>query len=206
MTAPLHALTDALRTAIQLARRSDAPAEVYDEARDLIDRASRLLEPHRYGGEVQQAALRGIDTLPGRGSDVSDPAAYFPYSPIVGPLNAIAPPVRMKLVGERMTGEVTVPAQYAGPPGMVHGGVIALFFDELLGATNVSNGYGGFTGTLTIRYERKTPIDAPLSMEGWIERVEGRKVFTHGEIYHDGQVTARAHGVFILAAGTSPGS
>jgi hypothetical protein len=34
-------------------------------------------------------------------------------------------------------------------------------------------------------------------LEGWIDRVEGRKVFTQGTISIDGVITARAEGIFI---------
>ena len=125
------------------------------------------------------------------------PSAYFPYSPIVGPLNAIAPPVRLHFDGDRMRGRLILGAPYAGPPGTVHGGVVALIFDELLGCVNVSQGYGAYTGTLTVRYERMTPIEAPLALESWIDRVERRKIYTHGTISHEGVVTARAEGIFI---------
>jgi len=74
-------------------------------------------------------------------------------------------------------------------------------FDELLGATNVCNGLGGFTGTLSIRYERPTWIERELQLESWVDRVEGRKVFTLGTISIDGEVTARAEGIFIMTQG-----
>jgi acyl-coenzyme A thioesterase PaaI-like protein len=189
----------ALRALIDETRRCDAPAGVLARARELIDDASALLHPYRYDGEVMQGALRGPNpTL--TAMQTADPADYFPYSPIVGPLNAIAPPVRLVIDGDRMRGRLVLDAPYAGPPGTVHGGVIALIFDELLGCVNIAHGYGGFTGTLTVRYERKTPIGAPLELESWVDRVEGRKVFTHGTISFDGMVTARAEGVFISAS------
>ena len=34
-------------------------------------------------------------------------------------------------------------------------------------------------------------------MESWVDRTEGRKVFTVGTISGGGEVTARAEGVFI---------
>jgi acyl dehydratase len=125
------------------------------------------------------------------------PEVFFPYSPIVGPRNPLSPPVRMWMDGERMLGAVTLGAPYTGPPSMVHGGVIALIFDELLGAVNVAHDLGAFTGTLTVRYERPTPIGEPLELVAWVDRIEGRKVLSDGELRHQGQVTARAHGVFI---------
>jgi hypothetical protein len=36
-----------------------------------------------------------------------------------------------------------------------------------------------------------------LAFEAWVDRTEGRKVFTVGTISADGEVTARAEGVFI---------
>ena len=52
-------------------------------------------------------------------------------------------------------------------------------------------------GTLTVRYERPTPIGQPLTFDAWVDRTEGRKVFTLGTISADGVVTARAEGVFV---------
>ena len=194
----------ALRALIDETRRCDAPNATLAQARELIDAASAVLRPYRYEGEVMQSALRGPNPNFDL-DDVSAPSAYFPYSPIVGPLNAIAPPVRLHFDGDRMRGRLILGAPYVGPPGCVHGGVVALIFDELLGCANVSQGYGGFTGTLTIRYERKTPIEAPLALESWIDRVERRKIYTHGTISHEGVVTARAEGIFISARPVSDG-
>ena len=36
-----------------------------------------------------------------------------------------------------------------------------------------------------------------IEMSAWLDRVDGRKVFTVGEMRHDGEVTARAEGIFI---------
>ena len=55
-------------------------------------------------------------------------------------------------------------------------------FDELLGCDQRVRGLGGFTGTLSVRYERPTPLEGELELEGWIDRVEGRKVITMGTI------------------------
>ena len=194
----------ALRALIDETRRSEAPDATLVRARELIDAASALLRPYRFEGEAMQSTLRGPNAMPEVG-DMTSPALYFPYSPIVGPLNAIAPPVRLHFDGDRMRGRLILGAPYAGPPGCVHGGVVALIFDELLGCANVSQGYGGFTGTLTIRYERKTPIEEPLALESWIDRVERRKIYTHGTISHGGLVTARAEGIFISAKPLSDG-
>ena len=75
--------------------------------------------------------------------------------------------------------------------------MIAATFDELLGSTNLIHQVGGMTGTLTVRYRAPTPILQEIALEGWLERVDGRKVFTRGQMRHEGRVTAEAEGVFI---------
>ena len=127
------------------------------------------------------------------------PAEFFPYSAIIGPLNPVAPPAELRWDGERILGTATFGPAYVGPPGMVHGGIVALLFDEILGAANVCEGAGGFTGTLTVRYEAPTPLGSELELEGWVESIDGRKILSKGTISHDGTVTARAEGIFIKA-------
>ena len=40
-----------------------------------------------------------------------------------------------------------------------------------------------------------------LELESWVDRIEGRKVFTAGTISINGEVTARAEGIFIMTQG-----
>ncbi len=190
------ALVNALRTLITTGRTVDAPADVLARATTLVRDATALLTPHQVDGIPGQNALRAA--YPDREQFATgDPARFFPYSPVVGPLNAIAAPVTFAFDGERMRGSGTLGAPYSGPPGTVHGGVVAMVLDELLGAVNACLGLGAYTGTLTVRYERPTPIGADLTFDAWVDRTEGRKVFTVGTISADGGVTARAEGVFI---------
>jgi acyl-coenzyme A thioesterase PaaI-like protein len=120
----------------------------------------------------------------------------------VGPLNPIAPPVEM-LIGEDgvVRGEVTLTEVFNGPPwDLTHGGVVAMIFDELLGVAGITVG-GGFTGRLTVRYRKPTPIGRPLRLEARVVHRQGRKITAHGTM-HDGDVlTAEAEGLFISAGG-----
>lgn len=191
-----EALVDAVRALIAAQRTADAPPDALDHATALVRDATAVLDPHRVDGTPGQNALRA--EYPDRDQFASgDPARFFPYSPVVGPLNAIAPPLVFTFDGERMTGHGALPAPYTGPPGTVHGGVVAMVLDELLGAVNACLGLGAYTGTLTVRYERPTPIGRELMFDAWVDHTEGRKVFTVGTIRVDGEVTARAEGVFI---------
>ncbi len=186
----------ATRSLIGALRTADAPVDVLERAAALVAEATELLAVHGVGGARGQNALRVAETSSAEFA-TGDPARFFPYSPVVGPLSPIAPPIVVTFDGERLRGHATLPATYAGPPGAVHGGIVAMVFDELLGAVNACLGLGAFTGTLSIRYERLTPIETELEVESWVDRTEGRKVFTVGTIRAGGEVTARAEGIFI---------
>lgn len=126
------------------------------------------------------------------------PQDFFPTSPVIGFANPIAPPVTVEMDGTGgLQGSAWFDYQYEGPPTCVHGGVIALVFDELLGAANIAAGCPGMTGTLTIRYRKPTPLRTPLRLEArWTGR-EGRKITTRGAIYRDAELLAEAEGIFI---------
>ena len=186
----------ATRSLIAMLRTADAPVDVLERVAALVDEAAALLAAHQVDGMPGQTALRA--PLAGAAEfETLDPGHFFPYSPVVGPLNPIAPPLTFTFDGERLRGIGALGAPFVGPPGTVHGGVVAMVLDELLGAVNACRGMGAFTGTLTIRFERPTPIAADLELESWVDRTEGRKVFTVGTISAGGEVTARAEGVFI---------
>ena len=116
---------------------------------------------------------------------------------MIGPRNPLAPPAEFEIRDGRVHGRVRFGAAYVGPPASVHGGVIAALFDELLGCANLANEVGGMTGTLRVKYLSPTPIGEELRLEGWVEQIEGRKVFTRGTIHHGDALTAEAEGVFI---------
>lgn len=99
--------------------------------------------------------------------------------------------------GQKVVGRVRYGYAYEGPPGCVHGGVIAAAFDEVLGFAQSLSGKPGMTGTLTIRYRKPTPLETDLVFEGWVEKVEGRKIFTVGRCRVGEEVTVEAEGVFV---------
>jgi hypothetical protein len=125
------------------------------------------------------------------------PQEFFPTSPVVGFANPISPPVVVESVEGGLAGMAWFDYQYEGPPACVHGGVIAMVFDEILGAAIIAAGFPAVTGTLTIRYRRPTPLRTPLRLEARCTDHQGRKVHARGAIYHEGSLMAEADGVFI---------
>jgi acyl-coenzyme A thioesterase PaaI-like protein len=128
---------------------------------------------------------------------VGAPQDFFPTSPVIGFANPVAPPVAVEAVDGGLVGSAWFDYQYEGPPTCVHGGVIAMVFDEMLGAASILAGNPGMTGTLTIRYRKPTPLRTPLRIEAGFVSREGRKILIRGAIYHGDVLTAEAEGIFI---------
>jgi acyl-coenzyme A thioesterase PaaI-like protein len=193
-----RALAHATRRVIDEVRRTRAPVRDLDAARAALEEAARLLEPHRHGGRLAQADLLGGI---GRFGESDDPMVYFPYSPIIGRANPIAPPVELHCEDGVVHGRVRFTAPYCGPPEHVHGGVVAAVFDELLGTVNVANGLGAMTGTLTVRYRRPVPLGPEIRMEGRQAGVDGRKVYAEGTMWDGETLLAESEGVFVQVVG-----
>ena len=191
-------LNDTLRQVISHVRTTTADEATLADAQAALAKVEAMLAPHAHPGPYQQS---GLDVTAGETPDWGDdPSSFFPFSPIIGPLNPIAPPVTFRVEGCEVIGEGTLGPAYNGPPTAVHGGVIAMVLDELLGCVAVVNECGGFTGTLTIRYLAPTPVGAALTMKAAVTRSEGRKTWAQGGIWSGELKTAEAEGIFIQSA------
>jgi acyl-coenzyme A thioesterase PaaI-like protein len=120
-----------------------------------------------------------------------------PRSPFVGAANPISPPFDYELRDGRLHAEGIFTAAFEGPPGYVHGGWVALAFDEALGLANVASGKGGLTGRLTVRYRRPTPLYRQLRLEAHTARVDGRRLTTIGSLFDGDALLAEAEGLFV---------
>jgi acyl-coenzyme A thioesterase PaaI-like protein len=188
--AEMRRLADAGRLVIERMATTDAPHEVIERAAELLEAAARELEgpgkTRTYAGFAESANAGG------------DPHAHFDHSPVMGMANPIAPPTRIESGGEhKIVMHVRFGWAYEGPPGSVHGGVLAATFDEVLGMTQSLSGQPGMTGTLTVKYRRPTPLHRDLRFEGTLERVDGRKIFTTGRCFDGDTLTAEAEGLFV---------
>ncbi|WP_419845812.1 PaaI family thioesterase [Candidatus Poriferisocius sp.] len=189
------ALTEAARRVLNAVRVTTATGSSLTEATELLERAATLVEAEQMKGLHQQGVMGELTAS----FESRDPMAFFPFSPIIGRLNPASPPVELWAEGEEVHGRMNLSPVYAGPPGLVHGGIIAEIFDELLGVVNVVNNKGGYTGTLKVVYRRPTPLLREIRLRAWPSVEEGRKLYASGEMVCDGTVTATADGVFIRA-------
>jgi hypothetical protein len=178
-------LTRAVRRLIDAGIRTGADDATIREAQIAIEAVAQKLE-----GTVGDERVQVRQAVDGR------PVVWG--NPVTGFRNAIAPPLIMYEEPEGLWwSEFELGDAYQGPPGWVHGGVLALVLDQILGEA-ASEGVSKplFTGTITLRYLRGTPL-GPLRAEAAIERTDGIKTFVSGHLSDAEGKTVEAEGMFI---------
>ncbi|VBA40066.1 hypothetical protein LAUMK191_03284 [Mycobacterium attenuatum] len=190
VTATYAPLAAAVRDLIDATIRTEADDDVILQARTAIEAVTRSLR----GQRIRPSGISyRVDGRP------------VPFgNAAVGQCNPIAPPLIVHHDPDARDGrcfsEFVLGTAYEGPPGLAHGGVSALVLDHMLGEA-ASRGLTQplFTGTITVKYLRGTPL-GPLRSEAWIDRTEGIKTFARGFISDNAGVTVEAEGIFIKPA------
>lgn len=180
-------LTDALRRLNEVSLRTTMDHATIEEATKKVEELTALLSAEMIPGNFG-VVVTTSGHVRGYGNSV------------VGTRNPIAPP--LKIVQDRVNGgassEFFLNALYEGPPGKVHGGVLALVLDQIFGEAAAAGGTPGMTGTLTLRYRKPTALGA-CSASAWVASSAGIKTIVKGELRDaDGEVTVEAEGLFIL--------
>jgi acyl-coenzyme A thioesterase PaaI-like protein len=172
--------------------------------RDLVDTAIRTTaspdEIRRAQAEIEAVTARLQEsplTGPYGVRFGSDGRSRAWGNAVIGLRNAVAPPLVIESDDRGVSSEFHLGAAYEGPPGSVHGGVISLVLDQMLGQAAGAGGRPGMTATLTLTYRQRTPL-GDLSARAWIERVEEYKTWARGELHGPEGLCVEAEGLFIL--------
>jgi hypothetical protein len=117
--------------------------------------------------EGELAGAVPSDSAPRLGVDGSDSQrVYLGHAFDIGAYNPCFPEYRFDhLDREAASGTVTFPLVYEGPPGVVHGGFLAVFFDCITQHQNCAAALSGRTRSLTVTYRRPTPILTELRFD-----------------------------------------
>lgn len=154
--------------------------------RGVDDTTEALVAAHL---DAARSALEAIDPV-GR-------ADHDRVGPLRGRDNVVAPPL---VFGEPVTRNGAVvtnavarcSARYEGPPGLVHGGIVAACFDEVCAVAQRDAGVGGLTRSLEVRFRRPIRVGELLVFTAWIEHDDGRRVLVRGACHVDDELHADA--------------
>lgn len=134
------------------------------------------------------------------GPELEQTNGRVPQLPVRG--HAMLPEIRVRPTGtagvEGVDGTVLFGRWHMGGGMAVHGGVVSLVFDEVLGILAAANAQAiTRTAFLNTDFRALTPIGVELRVRAWIERVEGRKIVVRGEIRHGEVLCAEAEALFL---------
>jgi hypothetical protein len=171
-----------------LVRRLIATALSQEEEDESLD---RLIE---HLSTVEQAlARRGpVDPSPRIGPNLqSDQRIYLDHGYDIGAFNPCFPEYTIQVDGAQASGTVSFPLVFEGPPGCVHGGFLAVFFDCVIQHHNCEYGVAGKTTSLNVEYRRPTPVLEALQFQ--IERSsDARRITSTARIGIGGTVLCQA--------------
>ena len=148
---------------------------------------------HLQVAEARLSASAPADLRPRVGDTAASSAGrvYLDHARDVGAFNPCIPEYTMTVDGNLASGAVTFPIVYEGPPGLVHGGVLGLFFDCVVQQHNCDVGVAGKTTALALRYRRPTPLLTELQFD--VSRaVEGDRITSTTRLLLGGQVLCEA--------------
>ncbi|WOC11623.1 hotdog domain-containing protein [Gordonia sp. MP11Mi] len=188
----------------EIERRIRVVEPLTDAVRDLVDAVIRTevgdatLDDARRQVEEIVARLRTAEKPGGFGVPFTRDLVGMPWgNAATGVRNALAPPLNPVTSAGVSTAEVTLGAAYEGPGGHVHGGVLALLLDQLVGeCASSGTSMPHFTGTLTVRYLRPTKL-GPVSLHAEVTGTQNRKCFVSGTVRDGEGVTAEADAIMI---------
>jgi acyl-coenzyme A thioesterase PaaI-like protein len=101
-------------------------------------------------------------------------------------------------IEKRLHGVVFFGPEAEGPPGCGHGGSIASVLDDAMGTTAWASGYRVVALNLNVNFRKFVPLASTTRVECWVDRTDGRKVYTKGRLLSgDGELHAESEGLFL---------
>ncbi len=141
--------------------------------------------------EGELAPVAPADNAPRIGEAPDDPRrVYLNHATDIGAYNPCFPEYRFEhLDAEQATGWVNFPLVYEGPPGLVHGGFLGVFFDCIIQHHNCVTGLSGKTRSLAVTFRRPAPVLTELRFDIVRSQIE-RGIASTARLLLDDQVLA----------------
>ncbi len=116
--------------------------------------------------ENELAAAVNPDATPRIGEGADTQRVYLSHAFDIGAFNPCFPTYEFDRIDmQTASGRVAFPVVYEGPPGLVHGGFLAVFFDCVIQHQNCATELSGKTRSLNVTFRRPTPILTELRFD-----------------------------------------
>ncbi|MGE3621787.1 MAG: PaaI family thioesterase [Acidimicrobiia bacterium] len=189
----------------------DAPDDVLDRiAGDLEHWAADLHPGPDRRARVDDLKMTAYDDGPAATGTTN----HNPDCVVCGPGNPISLGMVVERDGADVVARLTLGAARRGAPGRVHGGLLSLAMDDLMGHVLVVEGLPAYTVRLDTEFLAAGPIGEELVLRSGVTGREGRRLSLWATVHAGEVLVARADALFITverlvaapsrAAGESP--
>ncbi|UUO00843.1 hypothetical protein M4D79_18980 [Mycolicibacterium novocastrense] len=141
-----------------------------------VDRMLRQIDEW----ERELAPAAPPDPTPRIGPDATESQrVYLDHAFDIGAYNPAFPEYTIDELGpDSASGRVTFPVVFEGPPGLVNGGFLGVFFDCVTQHHSCATGRTGKTRSLTVAFRRPTPVLTELNFDVTRAEADGRVTST----------------------------
>ena len=174
-------LAAVLRRLTSLALAQETPSPTVRALIERLAEAERLLAEEVPASPVARVGANAE----------GDGRVYLDHARDIGSFNPSFPVYEMTVDGDTARGSVEFPIVYEGPPGIVHGGFLAVFFDCVIQHHNCEVGVAGKTTDLQLRYRRPTPLLTRLDFD-IVRTVDGDRIESNARLLLGEKVCAEA--------------
>ena len=118
-----------------------------------------------------------------------------------GELNETGLHLKLQLASGRCQVELTLPSQFEGWEGLIHGGIVCTILDEVMAWALVERDVWGVTARMSVDFRRPVLVGQAIRAEGWIVESKRRIQRTAGRIVdtQTGQELATAEATYVAA-------
>jgi len=123
------------------------------------------------------------------------------YCFICGQKNPHGLKVTMEVDREAKTATcaLSVPAEYQGWQGMVHGGIISALLDEVCAYAGMTVADTVVTGELKTRFRKPVPVEQEVTVSATVTRQVRRTILVEAQLTMAGAVLASAEAKMVIA-------
>ena len=115
-----------------------------------------------------------------------------------GPQNEVCLGIQPDYVDGRVVADLRFHPRFEGGPGLVHGGAIAAFFDDLIGFVPMMHLRPAVTANLSVDYRHPIRIGQLVRGEAWMTEADGRKLWCEAAGFDDdGTVLVEVTALFL---------
>jgi uncharacterized protein (TIGR00369 family) len=118
-----------------------------------------------------------------------------------GELNETGLHLKLQLAAGRCKVELTLPHQFEGWEGLIHGGIVCTILDEVMAWALVERDAWGVTARMSVNFRRPILVGQAIRAEGWIVESKRRIQRTAGRIVdmESGLELAAAEATYVAA-------